>query len=302
MRSSSPGRLLHLGEIDLVGLQGTADLVVVERGAAGGQLPLVRVDLLGEGSEPVGGQRRGPRLVGTGDVVLLQGVGEPFAGSLEELRGPGHVAIGDRQRLDALLDASVPLLGRLDPVDEARDAGADGAEVGGPLEIRLGGQRASLLVRGADTDPGVLAQITGQGLEQLVDLVDGRARITGAVPCGYVYVDGSSVGGATEELLKDRRILRDEGFISVMVVVDSSSGKVVAGPEITARGFAEDDEIFTQVKPKIIAALDEAARKGTTDTHQLQQVVRRTMGQWIARKLRRKPMIIPVVVEAGKDK
>ena len=44
--------------------------------------------------------------------------------------------------------------------------------------------------------------------------VDGRARITGAVPCGYVYVDGSSVGGATEELLKDRRILRDEGFIS----------------------------------------------------------------------------------------
>ena len=146
---------------------------------------------------------------------------------------------------------------------------------------------------GVDPDHVVLAE---DGV--VVDLVDGRARITGAVPCGYVYVDGSSVGGATEELLKDRRILRDEGFISVMVVVDSSTGKVIAGPEITARGFAEDDEIFTQVKPKIVAALDEAARKGTTDTHQLQQVVRRAVGGWVGGKIRRRPMIIPVVVEA----
>lgn len=146
---------------------------------------------------------------------------------------------------------------------------------------------------GVDPDHVVLAE---DGV--VVDLVDGRARITGAVPCGYVYVDGSSVGGATEELLKDRRILRDEGFISVMVVVDSSTGKVIAGPEITARGFAEDDEIFTQVEPKIIAALDEAARKGTTDTHQLQQVVRRAVGGWVGGKIRRRPMIIPVVVEA----
>ena len=149
------------------------------------------------------------------------------------------------------------------------------------------------IATGVDPDHVVLAE---DGV--VIDLIDGRARIAGAVPCGYVYVDGSSVGGATEELLKDRRILRDEGFISVMVVVDSSSGKVVAGPEITARGFAEDDEIFTQVKPKIVAALDEAARKGTTDTHQLQQVVRRAVGGWVGGKIRRRPMIIPVVVEA----
>ena len=64
----------------------------------------------------------------------------------------------------------------------------------------------------------------------VVDLVDGRARVSGAVPCGYVYVDGSSVGEADETLLKDRRILRDEGFISVIVVVDSMTGKVIAGP------------------------------------------------------------------------
>ncbi|GAB3114865.1 ribonuclease J [Janibacter alkaliphilus] len=132
----------------------------------------------------------------------------------------------------------------------------------------------------------------------VVDLVDGRARVAGAVPCGYVYVDGSSVGETDEDLLKDRRILRDEGFISVMVVVDSTTGKIVAGPEITARGFSEGEEIFDQVRPKIVKAIEDAAAKGTTDPHQLQQVVRRAVGSWVGGKIRRRPMILPVVVEA----
>ena len=72
--------------------------------------------------------------------------------------------------------------------------------------------------------------------------------IVGAVPCGYVYVDGSSVGDVTESSLKDRRILGDEGFISVVVVVDSVTGKVSGGPEIHARGFAEDDSVFDEVR------------------------------------------------------
>jgi ribonuclease J len=132
----------------------------------------------------------------------------------------------------------------------------------------------------------------------VVDLVDGRARITGAVPCGYVYVDGSSVGAADEALLKDRRILRDEGFISVIVVVDSMTGKVVAGPEITARGFVEDAVVFDDVMPHLVRALDEATAAGVADTYQLQQVIRRSVGGWVGRKIRRRPMIIPMVVEA----
>ena len=93
-------------------------------------------------------------------------------------------------------------------------------------------------------------------------------------------------------------ILAEQGVPGVEREHVAEAGKVVVGPEITARGFAEDDEIFTQVEPKIIAALDEAARKGTTDTHQLQQVVRRAVGGWVGGKIRRRPMIIPVVVEA----
>ncbi len=131
-----------------------------------------------------------------------------------------------------------------------------------------------------------------------VDLVDGEAAVSGAVPSGYVYVDGASVGGADEGLLKDRRILRDEGFISVTVVVDSMTGKIIAGPEITARGFVEDEVVFDDVMPSLVRALDEATANGVADTYQLQQVIRRSVGGWVGRKIRRRPMIIPTVIEA----
>jgi ribonuclease J len=131
----------------------------------------------------------------------------------------------------------------------------------------------------------------------VVDLVDGRASIVGKVPCGYVYVDGSSVGDVTDASLKDRRILRDEGFISVVVVVDSVTGKVAGGPEIHARGFAEDDAVFEAVRPLIEDALAKAASEGIGDTHQLQQLVRRVVGRWVSDTYRRRPMIIPLVVE-----
>ena len=115
---------------------------------------------------------------------------------------------------------------------------------------------------------------------------------------GKVYVDGSSVGAITDADLKDRRILAEEGFISVIVVVDSSSGAVISGPEIHSRGFAEDDAVFNDVKPKIEAALAEAAASGVRDSHALSQVVRRTIGRWVNQRLRRRPMIVPLVIEA----
>jgi ribonuclease J len=130
-----------------------------------------------------------------------------------------------------------------------------------------------------------------------VDLVNGQASVAGAVPCGYVYVDGLSVGDVTEESLKDRRILGDEGFISVVVVFDSSSGKLVAAPEIHARGSGIDDVAFDEVKPRIADELGFAAADGVNDVHQLQQIVRRTIGRWVNENYRRRPMIIPVVVE-----
>jgi ribonuclease J len=131
----------------------------------------------------------------------------------------------------------------------------------------------------------------------VVDLVRGQAKITGAVPCGYVYVDGLTVGEVTESQLKDRRILGEEGFISVVIVVDSSSGKMVAGPEIHARGAGIDDGAFGDVLPRIEEALARAAADGVSDAHQMRQLVRRIVGKWVSDNYRRRPMIIPVVVE-----
>lgn len=153
---------------------------------------------------------------------------------------------------------------------------------------------------------GALAVRTGVPPERVVlaedgfviDLVDGKASIVGAVPCGYVYVDGSSVGELTDAELKDRRILGEEGFISLFAVIDSGTGKVLAGPEIHARGFAEDEAVFESILPQLTAALEEAASTGSVDTHQLQQVMRRVVGRFVSNRLRRRPMIIPVVVEA----
>jgi ribonuclease J len=132
----------------------------------------------------------------------------------------------------------------------------------------------------------------------VVDLVEGRAKVVGAIPCGYVYVDGSSVGEADEGLLKDRRILRDEGFITCVVVIDPANAAIVAGPEITARGFAEDADVLDAVIPQVEKALKQALADGVVDEFQLQQVIRRTIGRWVGGKIRRRPMIIPVVVEA----
>jgi ribonuclease J len=132
----------------------------------------------------------------------------------------------------------------------------------------------------------------------VVDLVAGRARVTGAVPCGYVYVDGLTVGEVTESQLKDRRILGEEGFVSVIIVVDASSGKMVAGPEIHARGSGIDDASFGEVLPKIEEALTTAAADGIVDARQLSQLARRIVGKWVSDNYRRRPMIIPVVLEA----
>jgi ribonuclease J len=131
----------------------------------------------------------------------------------------------------------------------------------------------------------------------VVDLVDHVAEVAGAVPCGFVYVDGGSIGDITESSLKDRRILGEEGFISVVVVIESQSGKIIAGPDIHARGFNEDEALFDEVKEQIEKALKHAVSEGVNGTHQLSQVVRRTIGSWVGGKHRRRPMIVPVVIE-----
>jgi len=133
----------------------------------------------------------------------------------------------------------------------------------------------------------------------VIDLVDGTARQVGHITSEYVYVDGRSVGDVTEDDLKDRQVLGEEGFITVIAVIDRQTRTVISGPEIHSRGVAEDEGVFDSIKPKIVKTLEDAAASDKEHTkHQLQQMMRRTLGSWVARKLRRRSMIVPIVIEA----
>jgi ribonuclease J len=150
-----------------------------------------------------------------------------------------------------------------------------------------------------------LAALTGVAADSIliaedgvvVDLIGGKIAVTGMVQAGYVYVDGMTVGEVTEASLKDRLILGDEGFLSIVVVVDSTNGKLVAGPEIHARGSGIDDSAFDAIRPLVEEALIRAAADGVSEIHQVRQLIRRTAGRWVSDHYRRRPMIIPVVVQ-----
>ena len=149
-----------------------------------------------------------------------------------------------------------------------------------------------------------LAKATGVPAERaivaedgdVIDLRDGIARRVGRVDASYVFVDGSSVGDVTESSLTDRRILGEEGFISVIAAVDLRAGSLVTGPDISARGFLEDPNVFDSVTEEVRVALVEALEEGVDDTHQLQQAVRLVVGRWVSKKYRSRPMIVPVVI------
>jgi ribonuclease J len=132
----------------------------------------------------------------------------------------------------------------------------------------------------------------------VVDLVNGQAKITGKVAAGYVYVDGMTVGGATEASLKDRRTLAEEGVITVVAIIDADTGKLAEAPDFITRGLVHDDAEFKLVIPAIEKALAQAAAEGIGSPVQLEQLITRTVSTWAFKTYRRNPMIIPVVVDA----
>lgn len=144
--------------------------------------------------------------------------------------------------------------------------------------------------------PESRVMLAGDGI--VVDLVNGKANIVGAVPCGYVYVEGSTVGEVSESLLKDRRVLGEDGFLSIVAAIDFEQRKVIAGPQIHARGFSKEESVFEEILPKIKVTLEVALAEGVTDTHQLGQMVRRVAGKWVGEKHRRRPMIVPLIISS----
>jgi len=152
---------------------------------------------------------------------------------------------------------------------------------------------------------GRLAELTGVPADRVilaedgvvVDLVDGLARITGKVECGLVYVDGNVVGDVGEESLRDRRVLGEEGFLAITIVVEPSTRTIVREPHVSTRGFSDAPGAFDDLLPLVEKELARQLTDGVTDTHRLAQAVRRVAGKWVADTYRRRPMILPTVLE-----
>jgi ribonuclease J len=130
----------------------------------------------------------------------------------------------------------------------------------------------------------------------VVDLVDGRATITGRVEVGRVYVDGLSVGDIGESTLGDRLVLGEGGFVQIIVAVDSTTGRAVSRPTIAGRGFSDDPKALDAVLPLVEMELSRTEAEGITDTHRIAQAVRRVVGRWVGETYRRRPMIVPTVI------
>jgi ribonuclease J len=130
----------------------------------------------------------------------------------------------------------------------------------------------------------------------VVDLVDGRASITGRVEVGRVYVDGLAVGDIGESTLGDRLVLGEGGFISITVAVDSTTGRAVSRPTVSGRGFSDDPKALDAVVQLVEDELSRTEAEGITDTHRIAQAVRRVVGKWVGETYRRRPMIVPTVI------
>ncbi|MBB5955675.1 ribonuclease J [Saccharothrix tamanrassetensis] len=130
----------------------------------------------------------------------------------------------------------------------------------------------------------------------VVDLVDGKAAISGRVEVGHVYVDGLSVGDVGESTLSDRLVLGEGGFIAITVAVDSNSGRAVAPPTVSGRGFSDDPKALDQAISLVEMELSRTEAEGITDSHRIAQAVRRVVGRWVAETYRRRPMIVPTII------
>jgi len=132
----------------------------------------------------------------------------------------------------------------------------------------------------------------------VIDLVDGTATVTGAVPAGNVYVDGQSVGVLTETSLEDRRTLGGEGVVTVVLLFDVDTLTLSEPPDYITRGSVHGSADFDGANPAIEKALAELGGRAATDTAAVESAVATALSTWIRRTHGHSPMIIPVVIEA----
>jgi ribonuclease J len=133
----------------------------------------------------------------------------------------------------------------------------------------------------------------------VLELTDEKIDFAGEIPAGYLYVDGI-VGDIGRGVLRDRRILAEEGVVVVIVTVDSRTGEVLTGPEIITRGWVhapEAESLLEEAKKHVRLSIEQASFEGATDFETLKRHIRQALGKFVNERTKRRPMIVPVVME-----
>lgn len=134
----------------------------------------------------------------------------------------------------------------------------------------------------------------------VVVVSDSGIDFGGEVPAGHLYVDGV-VGDINRGVLRDRKALAEEGVIVVVVTVDMKSGELVTGPEIITRGWIHADEaegLIEEAKEEVRRSISEVVFQDALDLETLRRHVRTSLGKYVNKQTKRRPMIVPVVLEA----
>jgi ribonuclease J len=134
----------------------------------------------------------------------------------------------------------------------------------------------------------------------VVELTDDGCEFAGEVPAGYLYVDGI-VGDVGRGVLRDRKVLAEEGVIVLVVTVDAKSGEVLTDPEVITRGWVfapEAEDLLEEARAAVIAGIEGTLdEEGSTDFETLKRRARSALGKFVNERTRRRPMIVPVVIE-----
>ena len=136
---------------------------------------------------------------------------------------------------------------------------------------------------------------------QILELDDSAAMVTGEVENGSVFVDGLGVGDVGNVVLRDRQRLADDGIIIIMLAMQEDSEVVVAGPEIDSRGFVyikESDELMDEAYQLAYEEIEACMEKGITDRNRIKNIIRDSIGSFVWRKTKRKPIILVEILDA----
>ncbi|MFB5660509.1 ribonuclease J [Alteribacillus sp. HJP-4] len=155
---------------------------------------------------------------------------------------------------------------------------------------------------------GDLAEMTGVKTENIflldkgdvVEFTNGKARLASKVASGNVLIDGLGVGDVGNIVLRDRRLLSEDGILVVVVTLNKKSGAIVSGPDIISRGFVyvrESEELLEEANKKVSATLEKCMSENVNEWSSLKSSIRDVLSRYLYEKTKRRPMILPIIME-----